>query len=408
MTLLFSRLTRWSAAVALVAVVARADTNPTQERADRFLALVNSSYQALYTVESNAQWDAATDVSPVHDAASEVAGRARAAFVGNPALIKETRALLLERKDLNDLTVRQLERLLLLAAEGPMTNPDLTRARIAAETAQASTLNGFDFKLHGKPISVNEIDNLLQSSTDLAERQAVWEASKESGKALKPGLVKLRDLRNGVARELGFNDYFALQVASYGMTTEEMVKLNEEFMHVLRPLYLQLHTWVKYKLAEKYHQPVPKRIPAHWINNRWAQEWDGMVEAANLEPYFKDRTPEWVAKASEQFYVGLGFPKLPESFWKKSDLFPVPAGSARKKNTHASAWHIDLQSDIRSLQSIEANPWWFTTNHHEFGHVYYFMSYTRPEVPALLRNGANPAFHEGFGELTALAASQVP
>ena len=58
--------------------------------------------------------------------------------------------------------------------------------------------------------------------------------------------------------------------------------------------------------------------------------------------------------------------------------------------------------------SVEPNPWWFTTAHHELGHVYYFMGYTRPDVPPLLRNGANPAFHEGFGELTALAASQVP
>ena len=391
---------------ALLAVAA--DNNPTQERADRFLALVNASYQAIATVESNAVWDASTDVSPVHDAAAETAGKARAAFMGNPALIKETQSLLLLRQDLNDLTVRQLERLLLLSAEGPMTNPDLTRARIAAETAQASTLNGFEFKLRGKPITVNEIDNLLQSSTDLTERRAVWEASKESGPALKPGLVKLRDLRNGVARELGYNDYFSLQVAGYGMTTEEMVKLNDEFMRVLRPLYLQLHTWVKYKLAAKYGQPVPNRIPAHWIANRWSQEWDGLVEAANLEPYFKDRTPDWVARVSENFYVGLGFPKLPESFWKKSDLFPVAAGSPRKKNTHASAWHVDLENDLRSLQSIEANPWWFATNHHEFGHIYYFMAYTRPDVPPLLRNGANPAFHEGFGELTALAASQVP
>jgi hypothetical protein len=32
---------------------------------------------------------------------------------------------------------------------------------------------------------------------------------------------------------------------------------------------------------------------------------------------------------------------------------------------------------------------------------------THPEVPPFLRNGANPAFHEGFGELTALAAPSV-
>ena len=36
------------------------------------------------------------------------------------------------------------------------------------------------------------------------------------------------------------------------------------------------------------------------------------------------------------------------------------------------------------------------------------MTYTRPEVPPLLRTGANPAFHEGFGELIALASSQAP
>jgi peptidyl-dipeptidase A len=385
-----------------------ADRNPAQERADQFLSLVNASYQALYRVNSEAQWDALTDVSPVHDAASVAAGKAYAAFNGNPAIISEAKTLLLKRNDLNDLTVRELEHVLLNAAEGPMTNPALVAARIAAETAQSSTLNGFEFKLHGKPITVNAIDDLLQTSTDLAERQAVWEASKESGKALKPGLIKLRDLRNGVARELNYPDYFALQVAGYGMTTKEMIALNDEFMRELRPLYLQLHTWVKYKLAEKFHQPVPKLIPAHWINNRWAQQWDGLVESADLTPYFKDRTPEWIARSAERFYAGLGFPQLPDSFWTKSDLYPVPAGSPRKKNTHASAWHVDLQNDVRSLQSIENTPAWFKAAHHEFGHIYYFMSYTRDDVPPLLRTGANPAFHEGFGELTALAAGMAP
>lgn len=409
-----SRVTSLLPRAALCALLAfttsafAADANPTQERADRFLALVNSAYQAMVTVESNAVWDASTDVSPAHDAAAEVAGKARAAFLGNPALINETKALLLKRSDLNELTVRQLEQLTLVSAEGPMTNPKLVAARIAAEVAQASTLNSFEFKLHGKTITANDIDNLLQSSTDLEERKAVWLASKESGKALRDGLIKLRDLRNGVAREMDYPDYFTLKVAGYGMTTDEMLKLNDDFMAVLRPLYLQLHTWVKYKLAAKYGQPVPKRIPAHWLNNRWSQEWDGLVEAANLDAYFAAKSPEWIAKSSEQFYVGLGFAPLPQSFWEKSDLFPVKPGDPRKKNTHASAWHVDLENDLRSLQSIESTQWWFNTNHHEFGHIYYFMAYTRPEVPPLLRDGANPAFHEGFGELTALASAQVP
>ena len=379
-----------------------------QERANRFLELVNAAFQALYRVESEAQWAAATDVTPAHDAASEIAGKARAAFTGNPALIREAKALLQQRDQLAPVTVRQLERALLNAAEGPMTNPDLVAARIAAETQQASTLNSFTFRLNDKPITANEIDNLLQSSTNLTERRAVWEASKQSGPALKPGLVKLQGLRNGVARELGHADYFALQVAGYGMSTDEMLQLQEDFMRQLKPLYVQLHTWVKHELARKYGQPVPKRIPAHWLNNRWSQNWVGIVEAANLDSRFKDKSPEWIVKTAEQFYTGLGFARLPATFWSLSDLYPVKAGETRKKNTHASCWHVDLNEDIRSLMSVESNSQWFETSHHELGHGYYFISYTRPEVPPLLRIGANPAFHEGMGELISLASGQVP
>ena len=54
--------------------------SPIQERADRFLALANSGYQALFRVNSEAQWLAVTDVTPEHDAAAEATGKAYAAF----------------------------------------------------------------------------------------------------------------------------------------------------------------------------------------------------------------------------------------------------------------------------------------------------------------------------------------
>src|SRR5882724_5412417 len=199
--------------------------SPIQERADRFLALANAGYQALYRVNSEAQWVAVTDVTPEHDAAVEATGKAYAAFNGNPAIITEARQLLAHQKELNELTVRQLKQLLLNAAEGPMTNPDLVAKRVAAETKQASILNGFEFKLNGQPMTVNQIDDKLDKSVDLNERKAVWEASKQSGPALKPNLVTLRDLRNGVAQEMKYPDYFSLEVAAYGMTTDEMLKM---------------------------------------------------------------------------------------------------------------------------------------------------------------------------------------
>src|SRR5512133_1044878 len=85
--------------------------SPIQERADRFLALANAGYQALFRVNSEAQWLAVTDVTPQHDAAAEPTGKAYAAFNGNPETISEARELLTHEKELNELTVRQLKQL---------------------------------------------------------------------------------------------------------------------------------------------------------------------------------------------------------------------------------------------------------------------------------------------------------
>ena len=128
--LLLSRLSTFAAA------------SPVQERADRFLQLANAGYQALYRVNSEAQWLAVTDVTPEHDAAAEATAKAYAAFNGNPAMIKEARDLLTHQNELNELTTRELKQLLLNAAEGPMTNPDLVTKRVAAETKQQSQLSG--------------------------------------------------------------------------------------------------------------------------------------------------------------------------------------------------------------------------------------------------------------------------
>jgi peptidyl-dipeptidase A len=391
--------------------VARAEGAPRsaiQERADRFLELMNASYQALTTVNQRAQWDAATDVTLAHDAASEAAGKAQAAFLGNPAVIREAKALLEHAAELDPLAVRELRRVLINAAEGPMTAPALVAARIEAETRQASTMNGFTFHLDGRPIAANEIDDRLVSLTDLRQRLAVWEASKEIGPALRPGLVKLQGLRNGVARELGYHDYFALQVARHDMSTEEMLTMHEDFLRELRPLYLQLHTWAKAELAKRYGQPVPRRIPAHWLPNRWGQEWNGMVASASLDSAFRGHDAPWVVQTAEAFWTGIGMEPLPESFWKNSDLYPVPAGGPRKKNAHASCWHLDLDHDIRSLQSVEPNEQWFGTAHHELGHGHYDLCYAIPEVPMLLRDGASPAFQEGMAGIGEMAARQVP
>jgi peptidyl-dipeptidase A len=385
-----------------------------QKEAEAFVANVIGLMEPVATSTSRADWLAATDVTPEHTGQRTGADKALAALAGSKLVIEKSKALLANERQLDDVTARQLHKLLLGAAESPGTIPDVVAKRIEAEAKQSEILDGYTFCLQPKgnacarPTTANEIDDILRKSRDLQERQRVWLASKEIGRPLRPGLIELVKLRNQVAREMGWKSYFALKVADYGMTVDEMMKLLDDTLATTKPLYDGLHCLAKNQLAARFKRPVPKLIPAHWIGNRWAQSWPGLVDEANLDALFKGTSPETIIRSAESFYFSLGFPKLPPSFWEKSDLYPVTPGVARKKNAHASAWHIDRDHDVRSLMSVEANEQWFGTAHHELGHIYYFLAYSRPEVPFLLREGANRAFHEAVGELARLASRQTP
>ena len=391
---------------------AKPDANAADAKS--FLDTYNRTYQSLYTVASDAAWSALTDVTDEHTGQRIGAEKAQAAYLGNPWIIEQARALLQHTNKLDRLTIRQLQRVLLLAAGSPGSIPEVVNARVTAEGRQSATLDGFEFKwtppggTKVEPLTANKIDDILNSSTNLAERLAVWKASKESGVALKAGLLNLRDLRNRVAKEMGFSSYFGLRAGFSDMSVAEMKKLTDGLVQDTRPLYEQLHCWAKYKLAERFGQPVPKLIPAHWIGNRWAQEWPGLVDSVDLDPLFKDKSPEWIAQRAVNYGESMGLPTLPANFWVKSDLYELPANSKRKKNTHASAWHIDLQNDVRSLMNVKPDAAWFNTSHHELGHIFYFLSYARPEVPFVMRDGASPAMHEAMAEALATAPAQLP
>ncbi len=387
--------------------------NQTQKQAQAFIDEYSATWQELDYTAGKAAWAANTDISELHDSLSVVADKALARYVGSSEIIEKAGNLIEKKGQLTELQALQLNKILLRAAHQPGTIPDVVEKLIAAETDQNSRLYGFDFVLRDKRgkakiVSTNEIDDILINSNDVDERLAVWESSKEVGPGLKDGLRNLQTLRNQVAREMGYSSYFALEVADYGMTVEELMALMDVLVEELRPLYAELHTWVRYKLAERYGQPVPEKLPAHWLPNRWGQDWPGIIQAVDLDGLFKDKSAEEIVKTSEDFYVSIGFPRLNDDFWNKSDLYPVPDGESRKKNNHASAWHLDTDQDYRSLMSVQPNSRWFGTSHHELGHIYYYIEYTNPQVPLLLRRGANRSYHEGIGDLMELAALQRP
>jgi len=93
-------------------VVTAAGSKEIAAEAKTFLEMYNRTYQRLYTVASEAQWAALTDVTDEHTGQRMGADKAQAAFVGSPWIIEQARTLMQHSNQLDQLTVRQLGRVL--------------------------------------------------------------------------------------------------------------------------------------------------------------------------------------------------------------------------------------------------------------------------------------------------------
>jgi len=390
------------------------DGGKIQAEAQQFLDGYTQKYVQLYINSNDAQWKANTEIVE-GDSTNTIAARktdeAMAEFTGSKENIENARKFMAQKDKLTDLQVKQLEQVLYAAANNPQTVADLVKQRIKAENEQTRQLYGYQYMLNGKKVSTNDLDGILKKETDINKRLAAWNASKEIGGTLKGGLVDLRNYRNKTVQALGYHDFFTYQVSEYNMSTDEMMQTMDRLIQELYPLYRELHTWMRYECARKYGvKEVPDYLPAHWLPNRWGQDWSAGVEVKgmDLDKVLASKTPEWIVKEGEKLYTSIGFPPLPESFWQHSSLYPYPADSSVKKNNHASAWHMDLDKRVQSLMSVEPNAEWFETANHELGHIYYYLTYSNKDVPPLLRKGANRAYHEAIGSMMGLAAMQKP
>src|SRR5215211_2005157 len=93
--------------------------------------------------------------------------------------------------------------------------PEGDRAELVALQAKVehafSTVRG---RGGGKELANNQLERVLATSNDPAERQAAWEAGKQVGAAVADDVLALVELRNRVARQRGYRDWFAFALAA--------------------------------------------------------------------------------------------------------------------------------------------------------------------------------------------------
>ncbi len=421
-------------------------TLPTAVEADGFVEDYNTFLRENSARLSAAHWLAQTYISPDSQMLASAATEEYLAFESGKA---EAAKRFDDVASLAPQTARAIERIKLGLTMPAPSDPEL-RAELARLSASMEAHYGAGQWCRPNDDGQEEclklqaiekiIDNVGQDHS-AQQIEAAWNAWHRTSRPIRDDYQRFAELMNQGARELGYADTGELWRGGYDMSPADFEAEVERLWHQVEPLYEQLHCLVRHKLNARYGDevvPAEGLIPAHLLGNMWAQQWGNLYPL--IEPYPGHGTPEVssvlraqrdagyrrllaefkgkpspvdlaemehqadaaqavaMTRMAEDFYVSLGFPKLPDSFWSKS-LLVQPRD--RDVVCHASAWDMNLQGDVRIKQCIEPSEEHLTTIHHELGHVYYYLAYNH--LPPLFQTGAHDGFHEAIGDTITLS-----
>lgn len=268
--------------------------------------------------------------------------------------------------------------------------------------------------LKGQPINGSDIEAEMGTNRNPEELKEMWVSWHDNvGAPMKTDYVRMAEIANQGAQELGFADLGAMWRSGYDMPADDFAKLTDKLWLEVKPLYDELHTYVRAQLNKKYGDAVQGKtgaIRADLLGNMWAQEWGDIYDIVapagsgdigyDIGELLKAKKVDEIGmvKIGEGFFSSLGFAPLPETFYARSQ-FLKPAD--REVVCHASAWNITNVDDLRIKMCIKINSNDFVTVHHELGHNYYQRAYNKQSYLHL--NGANDGFHEAIGDAIALS-----
>jgi len=386
--------------------------SPTVDDARRFLDDAEKKLLALTTEASQADWIRANFITYDSETLSALADERQIA----EAVRLAKGAVRFDHVKLPPDMARKMMLLklglTLAAPSDPAESGEVTRLGAALEGAYGKGKYCGSKYSDQKCLDIEDITRIMASSRDPKELLDAWSGWHAISPPMRADFARFVTLSNKGARELGFKDTGAMWRAKYDMAPDDFAKELDRLWEQVRPLYVSLHAYVRWKLREKYGaDAVPEKgpIPAHLLGNIWAQDWTNiypLVAPAQADPGYdltqilKSRNTDalQLVHYGEKFFKSLGFAPLPSTFWERS-LFVKPRD--RDVVCHASAWDIDSVEDVRLKACLDITAEDFMTVHHELGHNFYQRAYDKQ--PFLFRDSANDGFHEAIGDTIALS-----
>src|SRR5260370_596663 len=325
----------------LLAIGARgaaAQGTATPEQAKAYVEKLNTELKPLVIKSSTADWIKATYITD--DTERNAAAASDELMAYSAKAIKQS--LQFSGLKLDQDSARMIY--LLRSATSPPPSPDDPAKRVELAVIVA-TLEGMYGKGKwcgreggGKCRDLEQLPELMAKSRNEDGLLDAWAGWLSIARPMKPLYARFVDLSNEGAKEIGYADTGELWRSGYDMKPAEFEAATDRLWNQVKPLYDDLHCYVRAQLARQYCAKVPLDgpIPAHLLGNMWAQEWNNVYELAipyrgepslDVDAGLKRQKydPVKMVRRGEAVFPPLRPRPLPQNFWARSKFTQPPA-----------------------------------------------------------------------------------
>lgn len=349
--------------------------------------LVETLEERFSTIERDfaiAWWESQIDATEENDAKRAELELELRRIKGDVEAFRAVRDAL--EHPIHDVVLRRQLQILRLSLTGNQMNEAQRKEIVELSTRVESRFSSHRADVDGEKLDDNEIEETLKTSNDVEERKKVWEASKQIGALVADDVRELARVRNAVARDLGYPDYYKMALDLQELDEDWLFSVMDEVENLTDEPFTRWKGTLDDQLKARFGAST--LYPWHYADPFFQ----------NLPP---DGRPSLDAALGESSAVELARNTFRawsmdiDQVLEVSDVFP-----RENKCQHAFCMDTDRSGrDVRILANVVPGERWVEVMLHESGHAAYDVGIDRT-LPWLLRRPSHTFTTEGMALLS--------
>lgn len=226
----------------------------------------------------------------------------------------------------------------------------------------------------GEKVSEGSLYSILYNSVNSDALEEAWSSLMSFGEFAAPELIRSVKLRNSIARQLGYNDYYELAMAFYEQDPDEVSRLFGSFEQETRGLYLKVKNYTDSLIMLRYGISREEIMPWHYQ----AKFFTHIPVSFTPPEFYSLYEGTDLMAATSGFYSRIGLPV--------DDIMERSGTDSLGNGVNVSfMMNVDYRGDIRVMVGDAGNPHRnFRFMLHEYAHAVH-NKYIDPDIPYLLR-----------------------